>query len=78
MWIYFGFEVDEEGRLKVQDAVICRLCKKSVKGGNTLNLLSHLKVHLPQRHLEVKKANSKPSSKDKDHAKMGKASSRQP
>ena len=82
MWIYFGFKADEEGRPKVQDAVICRLCKKSVsaKGGNTSNLLSHLKVHLPQWHLhvEVKKANSKPSGKDKDHAKTGKASSRQP
>ena len=65
VWIYFGFEADEEGRPKVQDAVICRLCKKSVsaKGGNTSNLLSHLKVHLPQQHLEVKKANSKPSGK---------------
>ena len=71
VWIYFGFEADEEGKPKVQDAVICRLCKKSVsaKGGNTSNLLSHLKVHLPQRHLEVKKANSKPSGKD-DHAKL--------
>ena len=48
----------------------------SAKGGNTSNLLSHLKVHHPQRHLEVKKANSK-SGKDKDHAKTGKASSRQ-
>ena len=65
VWIYFGFEADEEGRPKVQDAVICRLCKKTVsaKGGNTSNLLSHLKVHLPQQHLEVKKANSKPSGK---------------
>ena len=78
VWIYFGFEADEEGRPKVQDAVICRLCEKSVsaKGGNTSNLLSHLKVHHPQRHLEVKKANSK-SGKDKDHAKTSKAS-RQP
>ena len=41
VWIYFGFEADVEGRLKVQDAVICRLCKKSVsaKSGNTSNLL---------------------------------------
>ena len=54
--------------------------KKSVsaKGSNTSNLLLHLKVHLPQRHLEVKEANSKPSSKDKDYTKTGKASSRQP
>ena len=72
VWIYFGFEADVEGRPKVQDAVICRLCKKpvSVKSGNTSNLLSHLKVHHPQRHSEVKKANSKPSGKDKDHARQ--------
>ena len=47
--------------------MICWLWKKkksvSAKGGNTSNLLSHLKVHHPQRHLEVKKANSKPSGK---------------
>ena len=80
MWIYFGFEADEEGRPKVRDAVICWLCKKSVsaKGSNTSNLLSHLKVHHPQQYLEVKKANSKPSGMDKDHTKTGKASSRQP
>ena len=80
VWIYFGFEADEEGRPKIQDAVVCRMCKISVsaKGGNTLNLLLHLKVHHPQWHLEVKKANSKPSGKDKDHAKTGKASSRHP
>ena len=80
VWIYFGFEADEEGRPKIQDAVVCRMCKISVsaKGGNTSNLLLHLKVHHPQWHLEVKKANSKPSGKDKDHTKTGKASSRQP
>ena len=55
--------------------MICRLCKHSVsaKGGNTSNLLM---VHHPQRHFEVKKANSKPSGKDKDHTKTGKASFR--
>ena len=69
---YFGFKTDEEGRLKVQDAMICWLCKKSVsaQGGKTSNPLSHLKVHHPQRHFKVKKANSKPSGKDKDHTKL--------
>ena len=50
----------------------------SAKGDNTSSLLSHLKVHHPQWYLEVKKANSKPSGKDKDYTKTGKASSRQP
>ena len=27
VWIYFGFEADEEGRPKVQDTAICRLGK---------------------------------------------------
>ena len=30
VWIYFGFEADKERRPKVQDAMICWLCKKSV------------------------------------------------
>ena len=41
------------------------------------NSILRLKVHHSPRHFEVKKANSKPSDKDKDHAKSGKASARQ-
>ena len=34
---------------KRPDSVVCRNCKKPVlaKGGNTSNLLSHLKLHHP-------------------------------
>ena len=42
------------------DIVICHLCKKSVaKGGNTSNMLSHLKVHQPLEHNEAQAAAAK-------------------
>ena len=55
VWGYFGFKPDAEVKAKVQDSVICRLCKKtlSAKGSNTSNLFAHLKVHHPLKHVEV-------------------------
>ena len=40
------------------DKAICRLCRKSVlaRGGNTSNLVSHLKKHHPKEHSIVTKA----------------------
>lgn len=62
LWTYFGFEAGAgatEG--KRPDQVICRTCKKSVvaKGGNTSNMLSHLKVHHPILHAEAREASAK-------------------
>lgn len=57
-WAYFGFEADEQGKAQSDSDAICRLCSEPVKagGGNTTNLISHLKVHHPLKHAEVRKA----------------------
>ena len=49
VWTYFGLEKDEEGRIKTEDIAVCQRCYSHVytKGGNTLNLLLHLKTHHP-------------------------------
>ena len=60
VWAYFGYEANssevKEG--KGLDIVICYFCKKPVvkKGGNTSNMLSHLKVHHPLQHNEARAA----------------------
>ena len=63
VWTYFGYEANssEAKEGKRPDIVVCRLCKKSVvaKGGNTSNMLSHLKVHHPLQHNEARAAAAK-------------------
>ena len=60
VWTYFGYETNSQQATegKRPDAVTCRLCKKSViaKGGNTSNMLSHLKCHHPLQHSEARAA----------------------
>lgn len=58
VWNYFGLEQDEEGKPKNDDVAICRRCKRRVqaRGGNTSNLLSHLRTHHPLQHSEVVQA----------------------
>ena len=55
MWTYFGVKVDEEGKATDDGVVICRICNMAVKvrGSNTSNLVLHLKVHHPLKHVEV-------------------------
>lgn len=64
VWAFFGFEGDEEGKPKQEDIAICRICERKVsaKGGNTSNLLSHLKNHHPLKYNEVKKAGQSSST----------------
>ena len=54
VWTFFGLSKEE----KDSDKAICRLCQKSVlaHGGNTSNLVSHLKNHHPKEHSIVAKA----------------------
>ena len=54
VWTFFGLNKEEGG----SDKAICRLCRKSVlaRGGNTSNLVSHLKNHHPKEHSIVTKA----------------------
>ncbi len=68
VWNYFGLQVDEDGKiLPEEDKPTCRACKKAVsaKGGNTTNLLTHLRDHHPELYAEAAPSSSRttPSSK---------------
>ena len=56
-WKYFGLKADLKGRLlaNARDSPVCKVCHKPVpaKGGNTTNLLVHLRDHHPQIYSEV-------------------------
>ena len=47
VWNYFGLEANKGGTPKPDKNPICRSCKRSIsaKGGNTSNLMAHLKEH---------------------------------
>ena len=65
VWDYFGIRVGEDGLpVPGEDGLpvpgeeqkpVCRSCGKVVlaKGGNTTNLLTHLRDHHPQLHVEA-------------------------
>ncbi|XP_053218763.1 nucleolar protein 9 isoform X1 [Podarcis raffonei] len=55
VWVHFGLPADESDRLVVHNIAICKIClhSVSVKGGNTTNLTSHLKLHHPQKFKEL-------------------------
>ncbi|KAL2097669.1 hypothetical protein ACEWY4_006876 [Coilia grayii] len=51
VWAYFGFAKDVTGQLIEDNSPICKTCGKKVaaKGGNTTNLMSHLR----DRHIQL-------------------------
>ena len=55
-WAYFGHYKNAQGQLVEDGSPICRSCKRKVvaKGGNTSNLLSHLRDHHPELLSECK------------------------
>ena len=55
VWDHFGQCVDGEGRVIDSDVAVCRRCQSNVRasGGNTSNLLSHLRVHYPGQYTQV-------------------------
>ena len=57
VWKYFALEIDEKGKVKNDEEVVCRLCSKEViaKGSNTSNLISHLHVHHPSQYIDYQK-----------------------
>ena len=57
VWKYFALEIDEKGKVKNDEEVVCRLCSKEViaKGSNTSNLISHLRVHHPSQYIDYQK-----------------------
>ena len=54
VWKHFAVEVDEKGKVKNDEEVVCQLCSKKVvaKGSNTSNLIAHLCVHHPLQYTD--------------------------
>ena len=71
VWSYFGLEKDSDGKIKSGDVTVCRKCYQHVraKGGNTSNLLSHLRIHHPTIHDLVTTAIKAKSRQKEDLAK---------
>ena len=71
VWNYFGFEAGEDGKPINSENAICRIasgCRKKpvlAKGGNTSNLLTHLRRHHPKQYAELIEAQEKKKSKEK-------------
>ena len=69
--VIFGLKSKED---KDNENVVCRLCRKSVLacGGNTSNLVSHLKNHHPNEHsafIKGRKGKTSEKSSDKSEPK---------
>ena len=71
VWNYFGLEANEQGTPKrdKDQRPVCRSCKKSIpaKGGNTSNLMAHLKEHHAELYVEALSA-----QKSRDRSTKGK------
>ena len=71
VWNYFGLEANEQGTPKrdKDQTPVCRSCKKSIpaKGGNTSNLMAHLKEHHAELYVEALSA-----QKSRDRSTKGK------
>jgi len=54
VWNYFGLRT-EGGRVVHEDKPVCRACLREVpaKGGNTSNLMAHLREHHADLHMEA-------------------------
>ena len=55
VWDYFGLRADNEGKVIDEGVAVCRRCSSNVRasGGNTSNLLSHLRTHHPSQYTQV-------------------------
>ena len=66
MWNYFSLKTNENGTVIIieEQKPVCRTCHRSVpaKGGNTGNLMAHLKEHHPELYTEAMSSQS--SSRD--------------
>ena len=58
VWDYFGLRADNEGKVMDDGVAFCRRCNSNVcaSGGNTSNLLSHLRTHHPSQYTQVLQA----------------------
>ena len=67
VWDYFGLRADSEGKIIDDGVAVCRQCNGNVRasGGNTSNLLSHLRTHHPSKYtlvLQAQREKAKESS----------------
>ena len=74
VWDYFGLCADNEGKVIDDGVAVCRRCNTNVRasGGNTSNLLSHLRMHHPSQYTQVLQAQK---AKAKENEKSCSASS---
>lgn len=58
IWDYFGLPATENGDIIDLNIIICKLCKNTVlsKGGNTSNMVHHLKIHHPLKYTDYTKS----------------------
>ena len=76
VWNYFGFEADEDGKPINTEKAICHIAsgygKKPVlaKGGNTSNLLTHLRRHHPKHYTKLIQAQEKNLKTSEGQAKL--------
>ncbi len=68
VWQYFGFEPDSSGLPKDESKPSCKICSKIVvsKGGNTSNLLSHIRSKHPEEFQKLKEENKIKEKKKTD------------
>ena len=54
VWKHFALEVNEKGKVKNDEEVVCWLCSKKVvaKESNRSNLIVHLRVHHPLQYAD--------------------------
>ena len=57
VWKYFALKIDEKGKVKNDEKVVCQLCSKEVvaKGNNTMNLIAHHRVHHPLQYTDYQR-----------------------
>ena len=84
VWDYFGLRMDDNGSVITleEQRPVCRTCYKSVpaKGGNTSNLMAHLKEHHPELYAEAltSQKSKEGNSSTKNNMKTAETGSKQP
>ena len=76
VWDYFGLRADDEGKVIDDGVTVCWRCNSNVRasGGNTSNLLSHLRTHHPSQYTQVLQA-QKAKAKENDKSLNASSSS---
>jgi len=78
VWAYFGFRSDEDGKIIDETHVVCKICQRGImsKGGNTSNLMSHLKSNHPLAYSKLE--NSRKRKRESELSEAVKPLNKQP